>query len=439
MSSTIFRINDFSLIKVDKVADVKDFKYALNDINLTQKHYAINPNQILWLSGTYANRLNHNYNGLLYNPIYIENNLQYTSVKLLLPQGFNWTNVYGIHIVIKTINTNIVLISEFFYSFDFTSTNQKELIDGTFWLEEVQCYIPTINEGLQAQINIIKDDEIDMTPENIGYVNKSLDTDLTVLIGEKPTPDFIVNQLELDENQFVNVGIKTTEIGKTVEQSLIDYFSEDSNPIIDINYNITYGNDTYGYKSILVKNTTNLYDNINIGLNLLQFYNSSDPTLKVKILLMTQINVNNKIMTRTTELETDLSELSPFIQNNIEHPTTNYPVTIENVTNISNQIIDVKKSVKVVSVTQPVFIELIHDNFVFESKNIYFQTITKPAQIILNQANNDSEQILTSEITADNVYYFDLSKLNPITTNTTYQIIDIDSKKIIGKGEVSVK
>lgn len=440
MSTQNFRINDFSLLKISNVVSFGNFYSIQNEINLNNIQYVFNTdkNKIVWLSGDYSNRLNTTYLGQLFVPQNIVN-LQYSSVKLLLPQGFSWQDIYGIHIVIKTINTGKILVSNIYTSSDFKITNNKENIDGSFWLEQIETFIPTITEGIEAQVTIVKNSDIDLTENNIGFVNISLVSDLVVLIGEKVIPDFISNILLLDENQFVTIGIKTLELSKTIEQSIIDYFSEEANPTINIKYNITYGNDTYGYKSITVSNNSNLYDNVNIGLNLMEFYSVDNPTLKVQIMLETIISVNNKIMTRTSQIETDLSELSPFIVANIEHPTTNYPVTIQNNIVNNNTIIDTKKTVKVTAILQPIHMELIHDDIVFDTKRIYFQSVTQPVQLIIAKSDSDKEQILTSEKTSDNVYYFDLSKLNPITINTTYSIKDIDSGIVIGMGKVSVK
>lgn len=439
MSTNVFRINKFSLLKITDIVDIMNFFQVKDEINLTTKQYldANDDALTVWLSGTYAQRVNTSYLGTLYTPINVVSE-KYQEVSLLLPQGFSWLNVYGIHIVIKTINSGDILISKLCTSNEFHLTQNKELINGTFWLEEIVFNIPKVLEGIETQITIIKNEDIDLSDTNIGYIYPSLTSEFITLISEKPIPDFIVSVLNLDENQFATFGIKTTELSKTIEESILDYFGLQT-ATISIKHFVNYGNDTFGYKAISLSNEINKYSDVTVGLNLLEFYDSNNPTLKVNIMLTTQITVNNTIMTRTNQLSTDLSDLSPFIESLIVHPATNYPVTVENVITNNNTIIESKKSTKIIPVIQPIFVELIHDDIIFEQKKIYFQNITQPANLILNAGKQDVLQILISDKTSDNKYYFDLTKLIQITENSTYQLIDFSSQSIIGKGNLLMK
>jgi hypothetical protein len=431
MSTNIFRITTDSLIKLVTKTDLIDFYSIKSELSLdeTQYVYADDINKTVWSSGTYSKKLNKIYsNTALYTPgssNTVVNHL-YSAAHVMIRQGFSWDNVFGLHLLITDSNTNEVLVSRIIESTDFSVTSSKELISGSFWLEECIVYIPTVSNVLSAQITTITYDDISSDDGSIyNYPNDSV-----VLVEEKPTPDYIKCSAILDSNNFLNIKVTTTE-NKTVEQSILDYFDvEDSE--ITVNYLINYGNETTGYYTYKISNEDYKYNIIKFALDLSEF------TSTVEIVVTCQIYVDSKLMTREVSLTTDIESLNTLISAQITHPDTNYPVTVSTTNTITQTKIETSQKTKIIAVYQPVFCELITDSFVFELKNIIFDKLVNPTYLKLIATDSDDEQILLSETTTDSKFYFDLSKFTAISEATTYELYDATTLSLIGKGTVTI-
>ena len=104
---------------------------------------------------------------------------------------------------------------------------------------------------------------------------------------------------------------------------------------------------------------------------------------------------------------------------------------------IEHKTINTPKQIRVVTVPQPVFIEMISDTFKIENKNISFKNLTVPAYLII-APQTDDEQLIESKITIDNVIYFDISDFKPVEKECEYQLLNKSNLMIIGKGIVKV-
>ena len=388
---------------------------------------------IVWESGIFKHHINKIYSS---TELFIPTNLtpivslDYTEVHLLINQGFSFDTLFGVHLIIKNETTNEIYVSKIYKIEDFSFTGNSELINGSFWQEEIIVNIPQTKDILSCQVTEISFDNIN----NItGYVY-NYPFDFITLISEKPVPDYIQTILELTDSLMLKVSLKTLE-NKTFEQSLLDYFGLKTAQI-DISHLITYGNDNLGYYALRISNETNKYLPIVVGLDYNTF-NIQNPNALINIIVTTEILVDGKLIRRDSTLTTDLSTINTLITSKIEHPNTNYPVEVVKQNVITQTVIETKEVVKVVPIYQPIFSELITTSIKYEKKNIYFDNVTKPTFLSINKSENDNQQVILSKTSSDNKVYFNLMEINPLTMDSTYELIDANSMQIVGKGVIT--
>ena len=447
MDKNIFRINDFSLLRSYNTTLTR--KYSLVELGGNINQYVEKGisederNRILdytvWYSGQYKNRLNKVYNSNQLISIPEENYNKEFTVKqfdVMIRQGYSFENVFGLLVIIIDVNNNIIYNSQILTADDFKITSDKELIDGSFWLLSKTIYIPQVNDILSVQIVEVTYNDIEMENDNIGFIY-NYPKDFIPLITEKPIPDYILTSLSLDNNFYLNVKLYTTE-NKTIEKSILDYFNL-SIADIEVSHLINYGNENDDYKTIRVSNEDDKYLPIKIGLDLSDWSESGNATQStIDIHVTTEILVNGKLMQREAILHTDILEvINPLIADKITHPETNFPVEIKNEKVIEHKTINTPKQIRVVTVPQPVFIEMISDTFKIENKNISFKNLTVPAYLII-APQTDDEQLIESKITIDNVIYFDISDFKPVEKECEYKLLNKSNLMIIGKGIVKV-
>lgn len=442
MKRNIFRLNDYLIAKINNYVLTEPFFKVSTDINSINNQYFqfSDLNDIVWESGDFAHRLNKLYNSnYLFNPNNVPNlnptDINTIEISLLLKQNFSWKNIFGLLVVVKSSLNQDVLCSKIVKNFQITGN--KELIDGSFWLEDCKIKIPNrTNETLLIEVVKIYNSDIEVINTNsLGFINV-YPIEFTPLISEESIPDFIKTLIALDVNHYLTITPYTLE-NKTLEQSILDYFGITMSNI-EIQHVINYGVDSIGYKALRIQNELNTFSSINIGLNLLDFSNPNNDAINIYV--NTEIYVDGKMMRRDAMLTTTILEtINPLIANKIVQPISIYPVNVKNETIVNNTIIETKEEVKIISVIQPIFAELINENIIFELKNIYFTKIVKPALLKLIKTNTDEEQIILSKRTNDNQYYFDLKDLYLIKSNTTYEIIDKENNQLIGKGNFLLK
>lgn len=436
-----YRIVDFCILKIFQTNEIKTFNYVDTEESFNNKQYLVDTDieKTVWDSGQFKHRLNKVYNSdILLTPTksLMDNSAE---CRLILKQGFNWTNIFGIHIVIKNLQSGETLISKVLTIDDFHVSENKELLEGSFWTDETVFYILRTKDILGASINIVTYEDIEETGTNIGLIY-NYPTEYQPLVTEKPIPDYIQTKIKFDElSHFIKIQPYTTEL-KTLEKSILDYFDlEVAN--ISIKHIIKYGienNISTNYKTIGISNEDNTFGEVEVGLNLLPFYNPEDQET-ITIYVSTEISVNEKLMKRDSVLTTNLVDvMNPIIAEQIKNPETVFPVDVIKKNIINQNIIDTEKEIRVVPITQPVFVEMITSDIIYDNKTISFDNIISYAYLSIKPKSGDP-QVISTHLTANNKYYFDLGELIPIEKEGTYQIIDVLTSKVIGEGKILPK
>lgn len=438
MKANVYRINDFSLLRINDPNLVQDFYKVKTQMNLDNFQYFTLEDLALtvWDSGDFAHKLNKVYNNdFLFDPILIPSvSSGFYSCEVLLKQGFRWDNIFGLLMSVKNSKTGETYISRIFQINDLYITQNRELIDGSFWFEEFTLKIPKTNDIYLVEVTEILFSDIAFEGTDIGLIF-SYPNNFTPLIGEKPIPDFIQSFILFDINHYITFGCKTTE-NKTLEQSILDYFELPIANIL-IEHVIMYGTDNLGYKSLRVSNEDNKFLPVNIGLNLLEF--NVPGNTDIIIFVSSEISVDGKLMKRESTITTSLLDsINPLVQDMIVLPSTNYPVTVTNEITVQNTIIETPEVTKIITIFQPIFAEQIKNDIIFETKNIVFTNIVNDTYLKLLKSSTDEEQSIINKRTNDNKIYFDLNDFYQINGPTTYELIDKNTNSIIGKGNVSL-
>lgn len=441
---TDFRINEQVLIKIsdsyvqNKFWKTNNEQYIYNGDDVQEKNpYAENA---VWFSGDYIHRINKVYDSPMLITPSPENSIEIetstSECRLLLRQGFDFTDVFGLLVVMKDMLTDEVLISRMFFESEFHISDLKELVNGSFWIEETIFKFPRTRNNIMLQATTIRFSDVTFE-DPVGLI-LNFPNEFIPLIGEKPTPDFIKTSVEFDSSHWIVIRPYTTE-NKTLQQSILDYFGIEI-ATIDISHVIRYGDDDTGYKTIRVSNEDNAFGEINIGLNLLPFKKEgiTEPGKNiVTVFVSTEIVVDNKLMKRESSVNTDLFDtINPVIASIIKNPDTVFPVNVTEEVVIKNTVIEQNVLKQIVPISQPVFVKFIDGDITYGKRDVSFNNITEPCHMIIAATKNDEEQTINTRITADNTYYFSLSDLKPLTAPTTYMIQKISTSEIIGEGKM---
>lgn len=435
-TNNIFRIGDDTIIRLYDINDTKEYiKYKSQYIIKNQYIW----DETVWVDEPYAKRLNRVYSnaGLInYPETYPAQEYISTCAEIMLQQGYSFNGIFGFHILLLNMDTNEVYNSQIVIEDDFKITTDKLLIDGSFWMQSAKIYIPKITGNLCAQITEIKYNDISLESTNIGALYNFPES-VIPLRTEKPMTDSLRNVIELDENFYLHIKI-INEDTRTIEQTILDYFGFDYAEIT-FQHVVNYGNPEVGYEEIIVSNNVNKYGDIWLGLNLNPIANSDITNKNVDITVTTQAIVNNSLMERIATITVNAGNImNPLIGAIIKHPETNYPVNVEIVQKIEQTVVKQNKQVRFITIQQPVYAELIVDEFKIENKNIVFTNLSVPAHLIIAKSKSSEEQNIASKTLSDGTIYFDISDLVPVSEETTYQLIDKESMKVIGNGKVIV-
>lgn len=436
----------------------------INELNtdssgVVTSYNIVSDKKILWCYGntTYNHRLNYNLtDGYLYNLndtttdnitfndhiSHIIQNQHYIQCELYLPQGYDWSNMYGIRLIVKGSTTNNIYYSEMLSTLDFTISETRHLLYGSFWVESYKLYLPLVSDE-DFLISIIETniDEVSNTGLVSAWQNST--DSFQSLIQNQPYPDYITTTLSLDDRYFLKLSTQTTE-SKTLQRSILDYFqySESSIVPITITYLIYYSD-----QIISVSNQLNTFDPITIGLDLFSyFYDTETSTIVHDSLLIdvtTEIKVDSKTMTRESDtLTIEYSDILTSVQSAFASVAfTQYApqtINIQNVDKsqtINTNIIQKSVETKVVQIYQNVFIELVDTDFKYERKNVSFHNINRESYMLIYSTKETS---IYSSVTSDGIYYFDMTIITPLTKDTSYEIYSADSNIMLGKGIITV-
>lgn len=441
MANNTYRIGDYTLLKTYDTYDVNRFWKTYNQYILKESKDNSEVHNAVWDSGDFSHRVNRIYNDILFTPSDDNSDVvdvNSTMCELYLKQGFNFSGLFAIHFIAKDMTTEEILISKIMTQNDFVVSDSKELINGSFWIQKISFLIPRTSNNVCVQTTLLRYEDVELGESNLGYLYL-YPNEFIPLIGEKPTPDFIKTKVEFDENHWIVVTPYTTE-NKSLQQSILDYFGLQVSEI-KISHVIKYGNVDLWYKTLRVSNEDNTFGPVNVGLNLTEFATEQivNPDMNlVTIFISTEFSVDSKLMKRETSINTDLYQtLNPLVRSLIKNPETIFPVKVEEVTEVKNTIIEQNIHTRIVPINQPVYVKLIDKDFTYDQLNVTFD-IKEACLLIFAKTKKDESQILSSKITSDGLYYFDLGELNPLTENTTYIIKTFSDKRIIGSGNVKV-
>ena len=404
-------------------------------INATSRSW----DNTIWVSGEYAKYRNKSYtnNGLIPMPqLSNAKELQANRFEVMLEQGFKFSpdGIVGLHCIILDLETQEILISQFLTEDDFQVTSDRLLIDGSFWMTKADIYLPKTTGLLCATITELYADDIDNETGLIYNFNAPSEP----LTDKKEMVETIKTSVEIDENFYLTLSLYTLE-NKTVEQALIDYIGHEPSDVI-VDYVINYGNDTLGYKEIKISNEINNFASIKIGLDFSQWKDTDSEIIDIQV--TTNIRYENSLMSKDTLLTTDIKQvINPIINRLLEQnkPDTIYPVNVSIENKIEQTVVETNIDRQVVQILQPIFCEMVTDSIVIENKRIVFENFNQSGYLVISKTKKLDEQILKNDITVDNRYYFDLSKLTPVEENTTYLLYDENQQMILGRGIVYVK
>src|SRR5574344_1920137 len=112
--SIIHRITDYSLINITDSEKINVFYGIKEELALEAYHYLQADSSffsnIVWADGTFKHRLNKTYiSENLFTPdvdTTLKDYLRYNDISFRLKQGFNWDGIFGLHLIIKTSNSN---------------------------------------------------------------------------------------------------------------------------------------------------------------------------------------------------------------------------------------------------------------------------------------------------------------------------------------------
>lgn len=436
--NNLYRIDDFCLLKETKTYDLHKFhkheqQYVINDEQLWDAalDYAV------WFNGEYKHRLNRVYDQILYNPEFVDFTETYSTIfTLYLRQGFTFKNLFGILFVAQDMTTEEILVSRLLTQNDFHVSDTKELVNGTFWIQQFDMLIPRTENNVQVQVAYVTYDDIEMSGDNIGFIY-NYPIEFIPLVNEKPYPDFIRTNVSFDDAHFLKIETYTTE-NKTLQQSILDYFGV-SVSNIKLTHQIKYGTISKGYKTISVSNDDYTFGPINIGLNLSEFYNPEESPNEVNIFVTTEINVDSKIMKRSTSITTDLFEtINPILAGFVGAPESVTELRLNKSTTVTNKVIEQNVVTKIVPVLQPTFVQITNEEVIFEIKNISFNNVTETCYLITDKTKKDESQTIMSHKSKEGKFYFDLSEMNNLNEDCNFKIVTAKDSRLVQTGKFIV-
>lgn len=442
-----YRINSNILLQIVSSPSFEIFKEYSQTIDNKNYVQAVEEttqlsfeNQV-WNFGEFAGRINKVFNSdvLIELSSLVNANKRKQECSLLLRQGFSWDNIIGILVVIKGMNTGYIYTSRLLTINDFVINAEisRELIENAFWTSEKIFNIPDLvnNENLMVSIESIPYSDVVSEGNTIGLITTypASDFNFEPLIAESVLPSYIDVALNISETLFLNIQPVTLELNKTLERSLLDYFGLTKNIVpITISHVVKYGNDTDGFKTIRVSNEDSVYNSVTVGLDFRQLTNTN-----CLVFVSTEFKVNDILMKREHSLIFDYGSILNPILNDVlvkDNDISVFPVTVTNETVINQNVIQQETEQKIVTITQPVYVEMVQENILFENKNIAFNNITEQSFMEIADKKSGELQYVQAKLTVDNKYYFPLHTVAKPEKDSTFNIISAISNIIIGKG-----
>lgn len=363
--------------------------------------------------------------------------------QLLLKQGFDWDNIFGILFVLKDRNSNVIYKSRIFVTTDFQINYNNQQINGTFWSSSIKFWIPDIlliEQSTSFDVEIIDFDSIHSDNTILNYPQT-----FEALIPDMPLSDKV--SINLNWNDKLQLEIEPVSLipEYNVEQILMWNFSVNEIQNISVQHLIKYLADTDGnYSEILISNNINQLNKVILGLSLI--YTDKPQLIEVT----TFFRVNGLLATRYNTIiwnhfETMQNLLEQYIATKNDNIVVN-PVNVIEEINIENKIIDTIKDTKLAQIITPVFTEIISDKqIISDNKNISFKEVkqTSYIKVYFDSEDESSEKnvYILSKITNENIIYFDLGEVNTLIReggikSVPFKLFDYVTGKLILAGDI---
>lgn len=373
---------------------------------------------------------------------YIDSYKQFKA-ELLLQQGFNWENVFGILFILKDRVTNVVHKSTILTADNFAVNYNNQLINGTFWASSLKFWLPDImllEQYVSFAVEVITFDDIHNDNTILTYPNE-----FEALIPDMPLNDKISVGLNFNDSLFLEIETKSILPEYTVEQLLMWNFSINEISNISVQHLIKFPSDTDGnFSEMMVSNEVSSLNKIIVGLPIMMVNE------KQLIEVTTYFRINGLVATRYNTILWDYFEtFNNFINKyvaTVNENTILNPVTVVEEVIINNNVIDTVKDLKISQISVPTFIELKLDRVIkAENKNVSFNNVTFDSYMKVYFDNNDETSDknihILSQKTIENIYYFDISETNFKMTESglqklNYKIFNYVDQKLVLSGTI---
>ena len=371
------------------------------------------------------------------------NSYKQFQAELLLQQGFDWNKVFGILIVLKDRQTNVIHKSRILVAADFNVNYKNEMINGTFWASSIKFWIPDIlllEQSVSFAVEIIKFDDIHNDNTVLTYPNE-----YEALIPDMPLSDKIGVSLKWNESLQLEVQPVSLYDEYTVEQILRWNFSVSEITNLNIQHLIKFPSDNDGnFNEYLISNEVYPTNKILLGLPLIV---KEEPQV---IEVTTYFRINGLLATRyNTIIWNHFNTINTFLNTyvaTVNENTQLSPVEVVEEIIINNEVIDTIKDLKVTQISVPTYVQLIIDkNILAENKNVGFSEIDFDSYLkVYFEANETSENniVVLSQKTVENKYYFDINEINSRMTeggikSLVYKIFRFSDNKLVLSGNIN--
>jgi hypothetical protein len=441
MSTLQYRITEDVMLQIDLTNSAR-VDFAKN----TPTNQWLDPADIdktVWFKGPFNQRLNKTFSSpdlIPLSSLTTDNEIVYSG-NMLVRQGFSWNGVFAILLVVQGMQSGNTLLSRVWQAADMTITDNSDivLIDGAFFPYSVSFQMPKMsNEPLMASVVYVLTGDIESGGSSIGFIS-SYPNNIRYfepLNSAAPLPDYVVVGVTFDNNQYIVITPSTQETNKSLQQSILDYFGFTSNIVpTTIDYLVRVGNDAVGYQNVKISNQDNAFEPVKFGFDFTPWANSG----AISVYVIMEVTCNNTTLTRQiNSIFPYQDNVAPFLNAVVaDQELTVYPVSITKQSTVTNTVIETAPTVKVVAISQPVYVEMQKQDIIFDSKLISFSQVNVQSLLQIASSSISQQQFVASKQTSDGKFYFDLTELVAPVSGTVYQVFDSNTKLMITSGTVT--
>lgn len=365
----------------------------------------------------------------------------------------------------KVATNNI--ISQLFPFSDFQPISETLQIDSSFWNKATTFYVPweffRIPEKTMFNVETVNADDF-LTVSGLDQflvlstykpiINSRFEQFMEFFSKQDASAPDINSTISYDVSSgLFGFSLQNSDVTKTVEQSLLEYFSlksSDINTQINVEYNIIFGEiplqnednlseinvqDILYAKNYKVSNVGNplLTTWIGLPLNKITDFSPVENLRYFMIYVQCEISVGTRKFSRTNQIIFDFHNINlsnqQIVNRVLENQNDPINVEIKNNYEITQNIIENKTQIETISVRQPVIVEMIQ-NKTFEygvNKILSFSELNKIAQqssffkivMEIHKYNNKdipvSSVIFNAKQDVNNDWYFEMNQNSEMT------------------------